>query len=299
MRTAVIDLGTNTFNLLIADVMDSKFTVIHSEKEGVALGMGGINSNIISPEAFDRGIRALRHFNFMCIHHKAEVINAFGTSALRDATNSDLFIKQIKEELGISVNIISGEKEADLIYKGVLWSYDFRNPGVIMDIGGGSTEFIFANKEGITDLVSLNIGVSRIFQELKLSDPLTEKDILSITNWLDNKADGFFDGKQEELLIGASGSFETFYELIYSQPFPDKLKCSEIPMKTLNDMIDWVIFSTQEDRDTNEFIIPIRKKMAPIAAVKTKWVIEKLGITRTMISRCSLKEGALREGIKV
>lgn len=299
MRTAVIDLGTNTFNLLIADVMDSKFTVIHSEKEGVALGMGGINSNIISPEAFDRGIRALRHFNFMCIHHKAEVINAFGTSALRDATNSDLFIKQIKEELGISVNIISGEKEADLIYKGVLWSYDFRNPGVIMDIGGGSTEFIFANKEGITDLVSLNIGVSRIFQELKLSDPLTEKDILSITNWLDNKADGFFDGKQEELLIGASGSFETFYELIYSQPFPDKLKCSEIPMKTLNDMIDWVIFSTQEDRDTNEFIIPIRKKMAPIAAVKTKWVIEKLGISRTLISRCSLKEGALREGIKV
>ena len=299
MRTAVIDLGTNTFNLLIADVMDSKFTVIHSEKEGVALGMGGINSNIISPEAFDRGIRALRHFNFMCIHHKAEVINAFGTSALRDATNSDLFIKQIKDELGISVNIISGEKEADLIYKGVLWSYDFRNPGVIMDIGGGSTEFIFANKQGISDLVSLNIGVSRIFQELKLSDPLTEKDILSITNWLDNKADGFFDGKQEELLIGASGSFETFYELIYSQPFPDKLKCSEIPMKTLNEMIDWVIFSTQEDRDTNEFIIPIRKKMAPIAAVKTKWVIEKLGITRTMISRCSLKEGALREGIKV
>ncbi len=299
MRTAVIDLGTNTFNLLIADVMDSKFTVIHSEKEGVALGMGGINSNIISQEAFDRGIRALRHFNFMCIHHKVEVINAFGTSALRDATNSDLFIKQIKDELGISVNIISGEKEADLIYKGVLWSYDFRNPGVIMDIGGGSTEFIFANKEGITDLVSLNIGVSRIFQELKLSDPLTEKDILSITNWLDNKADGFFDGKQEELLIGASGSFETFYELIYSQPFSDKLKCSEIPMKTLNDMIDWVIFSSQEDRDTNEFIIPIRKKMAPIAAVKTKWVIEKLGITRTMISRCSLKEGALREGIKV
>ena len=299
MRTAVIDLGTNTFNLLIADVMDSKFTVIHSEKEGVALGMGGINSNIISPEAFERGIRALRHFNFMCIHHKVEVINAFGTSALRGATNSDLFIKQIKDELGISVNIISGEKEADLIYKGVLWSYDFRNPGVIMDIGGGSTEFIFANKQGISDLVSLNIGVSRIFQELKLSDPLTEKDILSITNWLDNKADGFFDGKQEELLIGASGSFETFYELIYSQPFPDKLKCSEIPMKTLNEMIDWVIFSTQEDRDTNEFIIPIRKKMAPIAAVKTKWVIEKLGITRTMISRCSLKEGALREGIKV
>ena len=285
MRTAVIDLGTNTFNILIADVLDSKFTVIHSEKEGVSLGMGGINENIISPEAFERGVITLRHFNFICIHHKVDVINAFGTSALRGAKNSQQFIDQIDNELGIKINIISGEKEADLIYKGVLWSYDFVKPGVIMDIGGGSTEFIFANKEGITDLISLNIGVSRIFQELKLNDPLTEIDIKSITNWLNEKANGFFDDKKEDLLIGASGSFETFYELIYNQPFPDKLKCSEIPMKTLNNMIDWVIYSTQEDRDKNEFIIPIRKKMAPIAAVKTKWVIEKLGITRTIISR--------------
>lgn len=299
MRTAVIDLGTNTFNILIADVMDSKFTVIHSEKEGVSLGMGGINENIISPSAFERGLVTLRHFNFVCIHYKVDVINAFGTSALRGATNSDQFIQQINDELGIIVNIISGEKEADLIYKGVLWSYDFEKPGVIMDIGGGSTEFIFANKKGVTDLISLNIGVSRIFQELKLSDPLTENDIVSIVNWLDDKADGFFDGKKEDLLIGASGSFETFYELIHNQPFPDKLKCSEVAMKTLNDMIDWVIYSTQEERDLNDLIIPIRKKMAPIAAVKTRWVIEKLGISRTIISRCSLKEGALREGIKV
>jgi exopolyphosphatase/guanosine-5'-triphosphate,3'-diphosphate pyrophosphatase len=299
MRTAVIDLGTNTFNLLIADVTGSKFSVVHSEKEGVALGMGGINENIISPDAFERGLTTLRHFNFVCIHYKVDIINAFGTSALRGAANSPEFIKQINDELGIRVDIISGEKEADLIYKGVLWSYNFEKPGVIMDIGGGSTEFIFATKAGISDLVSLNIGVSRMYQELKLSDPLTKEDVLKITNWLDLKADGFFDGKKEDLLIGASGSFETFYELIYNQPFPDKLKCSEVPMDELNSMIEWIINSTQEERDKNEFIIPIRKKMAPIAAVKTKWVIEKLGITRTIISRCSLKEGALREGIKV
>jgi exopolyphosphatase/guanosine-5'-triphosphate,3'-diphosphate pyrophosphatase len=299
MRTAVIDLGTNTFNLLIADVAGSGFSVVHSEKEGVALGMGGINENIISPDAFERGLITLRHFNFVCIHYQVDVINAFGTSALRGASNSLEFINQINDELGILVNIISGEKEADLIYNGVLWSYNFEQPGVIMDIGGGSTEFIFASKSGISDLVSLNIGVSRMYQELKLSDPLTKDDVQKITNWLDLKADGFFDGKKENLLIGASGSFETFYELIYNQPFPDKLKCSEVPMNELNNMIEWIINSTQEERDKNEFIIPIRKKMAPIAAVKTKWVIEKLGITRTIISRCSLKEGALREGIKV
>lgn len=300
MRTAVIDLGTNTFNILIADVGSSSFTVVHSEKEGVSLGMGGINENIISPDAFERGMATLRHFNFICIHYKVNVINAFGTSALRGASNSQEFIQQISDELGIEVNIISGEKEAELIYKGVQWSYDFEKPGVIMDIGGGSTEFIFANKEGMKDVISLNIGVSRIFQELKLGDPLSNEDIITITNWLDEKANGFFEGKKEDLLIGASGSFETFYELIYNEKFPEnKLECVEVPMKDLNKIIDWVIFSTQEERDKNRLIIPIRKKMAPIAAVKTKWVIEKLGINRTIISRCSLKEGALREGIPV
>lgn len=297
MRTAVIDLGTNTFNILIADVFASKFTVVHSEKEGVSLGMGGINENIISPDAFERGLSTLRHFNFICIHHRVDVINAFGTSALRGASNAQEFIDQINEELGIVVNIISGEKEADLIYKGVQWSYDFEQPGVIMDIGGGSTEFIFANKNGLTDLISLNIGVSRIYQELVLNDPLTKDDVNLIINWLNVKADGFFDTKKEDLLIGASGSFETFYELIYNKPFPEnKLKCVEVNMNKLNEIIDWVIHSTQADRNKNEFIIPIRKRMAPIAAVKTKWVIDKLGITRTLISRCSLKEGALREG---
>ena len=299
MRTAVIDLGTNTFNLLIADLNTNTFTIIHSEKEGVSLGMGGINKNIISTDAFERGLVALRHFNFVCIHYRVDVINAFGTSALRGASNSIDFINQIKEELGIKVTIISGEKEADLIYKGVLWSYDFEVPGVIMDIGGGSTEFIFASKDGVSDLVSLNIGVSRMYQELNLSDPLTDLDVQMIYDWLEIKANGFFEGKSQDLLIGASGSFETFYELIYNQPFPDKLKCIEVPMNELNSMIDWIINSTLEERNKNEFIIPIRKKMAPIAAVKTKWVIEKLGIKRTIISRCSLKEGALREGIKV
>lgn len=297
MRTAVIDLGTNTFNILIADVSASKFTVVHSEKEGVSLGMGGINDNIISPDAFERGLVTLRHFNFICIHYRVDVINAFGTSALRGASNAQEFVDQINNELGIAIHIISGEKEADLIYKGVQWSYDFEKPGVIMDIGGGSTEFIFADKNGLNDLISMNIGVSRIFQEFKLSDPLTDQNIDDIIKWLDEKANGFFDNKREELLIGASGSFETFYELIYDKPFPEnKLKCVEVPMKKFNEIIDWVIHSTQAERDQNDLIIPIRKKMAPIAAVKTKWVIEKLGITRTIISRCSLKEGALREG---
>ena len=293
MRKAVIDLGTNTFNLLIADVSSKGFTIVHSEKEGVALGMGGINKNIISIDAFERGLTTLRHFKNVCNQNEVKIINAFGTSALRGAKNSSEFVQQINSELGITVSIISGEKEAELIYKGVQWSYDFESPGVIMDIGGGSTEFIFADKNGMSDVVSLNIGVSRIYQELKLNDPLTPTDIKIITNWLDEKTNGFFDGKSADLLIGASGSFETFYELIHHVPFPELIQSIEVPMEELNETILSIIASTQAERDVNDFIVPIRKKMAPIAAVKVKWVIEKLGIIRTIISPCSLKEGAL------
>lgn len=293
MRKAVIDLGTNTFNLLIADVFASNFELVHTEKDGVALGMGGINHNRLAEEAIERGFNALRHFRNVCTDYGVQEIHAFGTSALRDASNSADFLIRVAEELEINIQIISGVLEAELIYKGVKWSYDFKEPSVIMDIGGGSTEFVFADKNGITDLVSLNIGVSRIYQHFNFSDPLSKEDIANIEAWLDEKADGFFNGKQEHILIGASGSFETFYELIHNEPFPSKIDSVEISMNELNESLAAIIASSQAERDQNNWIIPIRKRMAPIAAVKTNWVLKKLQIQRVFISPCSLKEGAL------
>lgn len=293
MRKAVIDLGTNTFNLLIVDVFDHSFEIIHSEKEGVALGMGGINENFLAPEAYNRGINTLTHFKKVCVAHDVIDIRGIGTSALRDASNSKEFINQVKKFLDIDIEIISGNREAELIYKGVKWTYPFKDPAVIMDIGGGSTEFIFADENGINDLISLNIGVSRIYQHFTFSDPLSQTDIENIENWLEQKAGGYFDEKNEHILIGASGSFETFYELIHNERFPSQLDAIELSFEYLMECLDQIIASTQKERDENHWIIPIRKRMAPIAAVKTRWVINQLDIKRVFISPCSLKEGAL------
>jgi exopolyphosphatase/guanosine-5'-triphosphate,3'-diphosphate pyrophosphatase len=90
---------------------------------------------------------------------------------LRSAANSAEFIAE-SEKLGIDIEIVSGLREAELIYHGVKWSYDFKEPGVIMDIGGGSTEFIFADLQGVQDMISLNIGVSRIYQKMKIYSTL-------------------------------------------------------------------------------------------------------------------------------
>jgi exopolyphosphatase/guanosine-5'-triphosphate,3'-diphosphate pyrophosphatase len=295
MKKAVIDLGTNTFNLLIVEIKDNEILVLHSEKEGVALGMGGINHQKISQEAIDRALKALTHFKQVCDTHGVSTIKAIGTSAIRDARNAREFSQQVKEELGIAIEIVSGQREAELIYKGIAASHQFDEHALIMDIGGGSTEFISADATGIHDLISMNIGVSRIFQLFDLSDPLTNEDVSNIEEWLDSNAGGFFKNRNEKVLIGASGSFETFYELIHNEEFPSKNRAVEIAMERLLVILDAIIASTKEERDQNEWIIPIRKKMAPIAAVKTLWVLKQIPANKVFISPYSLKEGVIFE----
>ena len=294
MIKAVIDLGTNTFNLLIARIEEDYFEILWSGKEGVALGMGGINEKRIAADAFERGLETLNRFKQICEDWKVVQINAIGTSALRDATNSIDFLEKVKELTNIDIEIVSGEAEAELIYRGVSLTYHFQHPAMIMDIGGGSTEFIFADKNGIFDLISLNIGVSRMFQEFQTRDPLTIDDAKNIENWLEEKVNGYFDEKQIDIIIGASGTFETFYELIHNTDFPSKTNAVELSREELDSCLDNIIRSTQAERDKNDRIIPIRKKMAPIAAVKTRWILNKLAVKQVVISPCSLKEGALR-----
>ncbi len=293
-RIGVIDLGTNTFNLLIADVSAEEIEVVHSEKDGVALGMGGLNDGVLRKEAILRALKTLSHFNKMCEVHYVDEIRAFGTSAIRSAINGKDFVQLVAKETGIEVKIISGEDEARLIYEGVKWSYIFEEPTMIMDVGGGSTEFIFANKDEIKDLVSLNIGVSRIFQELELSDPFTNDDIDKVTQWLEERASTFLANKKCNVLVGASGCFETFYEMINRKSFPSVKNAIELPFDELMKNLEWIIGSDQTQRDLHPHIIPIRRKMAAIAAVKTNWIIEKLGVNKVIVSPCSLKEGVLQ-----
>lgn len=294
MKVAVIDLGTNTFNLLIAETEQDQFNVLHSEKEGVAIGMGGINDNRISEDAWDRSLNALIRFKKICDSFDVVQIRAIGTSAIRSATNSVDYLNAVKLETGISIEIVSGLEEASLIVDGVRWSYDFHQPGVIMDIGGGSTEFIWATKNGVDKAFSLDIGVSRMYQALKLNDPLTNANVQEIENWLEIHSKGQLNGLQSDLLIGASGTFETFYELQHQLKFPAGINVIPLHKPDLEGVIDSIIQSTLKEREQNEFIIEIRKRMAPIAAVKTRWVMNKLNVKDVLISPCSLKEGALR-----
>lgn len=293
MTGAVIDLGTNTFNLLIFKKQGQQNSIIFNHKEGVALGMGGINNNTITPDAFERGIQTLENFKFICEQHGVEKVRAIGTSALRDAENKDDFIVAVFDMTGIPVSIIDGDTEAELIYQGIKSAHHFEANSIILDIGGGSSEFIFANNHEVLKSKSFDIGVSRIYQQFECSDPLNNHDIDAIINYLETKTKGFFEDIDTNILIGASGSFETFYELIENIDFPNTLKSQEISKEKLSACINQLIESTLNERKLNNRIIPIRKIMAPIAAVKVMWLMDKLDINTIYVSPNSMKEGMM------
>ena len=294
MRKAIIDLGTNTFNLLIGEVIDGKLSILHTEKEAVMLGMGGINEGYISPEAHERAFKTLTRFKKRANKFQVSSIKGFGTSAIRAASNGRQFVDDVRQNLGIEIGIITGEGEAKLIYQGVSLTHSLSEDSIIMDIGGGSTEFVLANNTGFLQMCSLDIGVSRIFQKIGQPENYSVTQINSIIRFFNEKKGAFFNEVKANVLIGASGSFETFYEIIYNQKIDSEI-ASKIEFTKLLETLDWVINSTLDERMNNEWIVPLRKRMLPIAALKVKWTIEELGIKEVFVSPYSLKEGAFIE----
>lgn len=295
MRVAVIDLGTNTFNVLVADLYEDGFKVIHNTKEGVALGMGGINQGVIAPEAMKRAMKAFETFMNICVKYQVFCVRAIGTSALRDASNGHELVANVLRLYGVHIEIIEGLREAQLIYDGVRWLYDFAEPSLIMDIGGGSTEFIRGHGDAPLQSCSLNIGVSRAVQLFDLSDPYTETDQQQLLNWFEDNARELDAFDSCTTLVGASGSFETFYEMIHKKRFPSGMKTIRLKRAELDSILDWLIQSRFEERENHPYIIPIRRKMAPIAALKTKWILDKFNISDIVVSPFALKEGVLKE----
>ena len=295
MRKCVIDIGTNTFNLLIAEHTPEELKIVYSSKRGVALGMGGITKGVITEDAMFRAIEALIEFEIKIKKFEVADVRLIATAAVREASNSLAFLELVKKEVGRDVLIIDGKQEAKFIFQGASMCCDFQSESMIMDIGGGSTEFIRANQKGIGDLISLKIGVSRLYQTFSCSDPFTKPDVEKIENYIENESKGFFLNKNVECLIGSSGTFETFYELIHKKRYPFSTETMELEVQPFMESLYDLIFSTQDERNQNEFIIPIRKKMAPFAAVKTRWVLQQLNVKRVLISPFSLKEGALSE----
>ena len=203
---AVIDLGTNTFNLLIGDTKQKEKGILVSLEEPVMLGKGGIQDNRIMPEAFERAFNVLEKFKTVLNQYQIKSISAFATSAIRNALNGADFINQVYEKFQIQIESISGDLEAEYIYYGVRNSFDFLNHTyLIMDIGGGSVEFIIGNKEQYYWKQSFEVGAIRLHERFKKHDPILSSEILEIKTYLSEKLTPLLDQIKQYPLKGLIG----------------------------------------------------------------------------------------------
>ncbi|CAB4333022.1 unannotated protein [freshwater metagenome] len=178
-RVAAIDCGTNSIRLLIADITDGKFREIIREMEIVRLGQGVDKTNSFHPDAISRTLAATEKFTSLIKSKGVEKIRFCATSATRDASNRNLFIDGVRDILGIEVEVIPGEEEATLSFLGATKELDQQQaPFLVVDIGGGSTEFVIGSDQ-VSAAKSVNIGCVRMSERHLNKQPPTSAQIQS------------------------------------------------------------------------------------------------------------------------
>ena len=176
MRIASIDIGTNTILLLVADVTaDGTMTVVRDEQVIARLGKGVDANRRITAETFTRVLGFLQKFKTTAEANGATIISAAGTSALRDASNGAEFVRDVKSRIGLHIEVLSGQEEAELTYRGAVSEF-LRTPGAqrsyaVLDIGGGSTELTIGEEGAVLRKASLNVGAVRLTERLLKTSP--------------------------------------------------------------------------------------------------------------------------------
>jgi exopolyphosphatase/guanosine-5'-triphosphate,3'-diphosphate pyrophosphatase len=303
-RIAILDFGTNTFNLLITEVSsENKLHVLHTSKEAVKLGEGGITKKIITENAFARGISAIEKHLLRVNEFGVTKIYAFATSAIRDASNGKDFIKAVQDRFDIYVLIIPGDREAEMIYRGVRLSMEMdEKPVLILDIGGGSNEFIIANKKEIFWKHSFNLGMARLLETFNPSSPISRYQTEELQTYLKSELKELFIAVAEHkptVLLGASGSFETITAILRHRK-PARYGIShnsarEIFLEDFLELHEILLKSTIEERRVMQGMEPVRVEMIVLASIFICVTLKECGITKIIQSDYALKEGVIAE----
>lgn len=303
MRTAIIDLGTNTFNLLIAEVDEASvsFEVVLSVKQAVKLGEGGLLDGRIRPEPMQRAKDALTVYMAETQRHACQRVLAFGTSAMRDSTNSGELVQWASDTLGLTVEVISGEEEASLITGGVRLAVPMGDmPMLIMDIGGGSTEFIIANATEVFWQHSYQLGISRIRQTIAPCDPVSPDDLRALDALLDKELAELVRRCREHgvtTLIGSSGSFDSFMEMLWAAKGDPRgvnsVRSAPFDLAELEDLNSTLLALGFEQRKRIPGLVEMRVDTIHLASQMVQWVLHRCHLSEAMLSTYALKEGVL------
>ncbi len=303
---AAIDMGTNSIHMVVVrvDTSLSAFTIIARQKDTVRLGDRDPKTGNLTAAAMERSLAALQRCKDLAESFQAQQILVVATSATREAPNGKEFLDTIYRQLGLIVNLISGQEEARRIYLGVLSSMDFQNqPHSIIDIGGGSTELILGDSYETRFLSSTKIGAVRLTQKFISTDPISNKEF----NYLRAYVKGMLERPVEELqanlrpgeqfrLVGTSGTIETLasiHALDTLNEEPNPLNGYTISYKDLKEMVKHFAAMNYSQRYGVPGMSDRRAEIILAGAVILQEAMSMLDCKEIIICQRSLREGMI------
>jgi len=306
-RIAAIDIGTNSFHLVIIELLpDGKFKLLDKQREVMRLGISsGDNLNKISASETKKAIEILKSYKKLAEHYGA-TIRAVATSAVREAYNKDKFIKSVREKLGIDIEVIDGRTEAKMIFYGMSQALDIKKKKVLcIDIGGGSSEFIYADNNVPIVTESVKIGAVRLSKKFFPDFILTDEAVKACHSYIYAQLSyvrSLIENKKIEQVVGASGTIVAAAILIqekFKKPKVKSLNELSFNSQELNTVYEEIL--SKKFPSERKKILGMEEKRAdiiPAGLIILKSIFDLFSINNITISEYALREGIVLDTIK-
>ncbi|HTX19732.1 MAG TPA: Ppx/GppA phosphatase family protein [Bacteroidota bacterium] len=304
---AAIDIGTNSIHLLVAEVQpdSGRFKTLERQKEFVRLGSGSTDMKYLSPGAIERGIHALKRFKMIANVYRAP-IRAIATSAVREALNQDEFLRRVKSEAGISIEVASGFEEARLIHMGVLQALPiFNKRHLMVDIGGGSTEFLVGVKRSVLYSNSLKIGAVRLTERFFEGGKSSSKSIKECRQFVRGMLDPVVRAARKdryEIAVGTSGTIATIAGMIRlsrGEEGGTPLNNFTFTRDEVSEVAETVLENNDpDDRTSIDGLDSARADIIVAGVIILEEICRALSVKRMTFSEYALREGIILDSVE-
>ncbi|WP_055490256.1 Ppx/GppA phosphatase family protein [Streptomyces sp. TP-A0356] len=305
-RVAAIDCGTNSIRLLVADADPATGELVELDRRMtiVRLGQGVDRTGRLAPEALERTFAACREYAEIIHKHGAERLRFVATSASRDAENRDDFVRGVREILGVEPEVISGDQEAEFSFVGatkeLMGRKDLARPYLVVDIGGGSTEFVVGD-DRVRGARSVDIGCVRmterhLVRDGVVTDPPTEEQIAAIRSDIEAALDLVEQTvplREARTLVGLAGSVTTVAAIAQDLPAYDSARIhhSRIPYERVREITEWLLRSTHAERAAIPSMHPGRVDVIGAGALVLVAIMERIGAAEVLVSEHDILDG--------
>ncbi|MER5474033.1 Ppx/GppA phosphatase family protein [Streptomyces sp. NPDC002935] len=305
-RVAAVDCGTNSIRLLVADAdpRTGELTELDRRMIIVRLGQGVDRTGRLAPEALERTFAACREYAAIIKEHGAERLRFVATSASRDAENRDEFVRGVLDILGVEPEVITGDQEAEFSFTGATKELtgrdDLARPYLVVDIGGGSTEFVVGS-DRVRAARSVDIGCVRmterhLVRDGAVTDPPTAEQVAAMRADIEaalDLAEETVPLREARTLVGLAGSVTTISAIAQDLPAYDTVAIhhSRVSLDRVREITEWLLRSTHAERATAPSMHPGRVDVIAAGALVLLSIMERTGAQEVVVSEHDILDG--------